>query len=123
MARTFSIGRSENISWRQRRLSYSGWAGARANLGVDWGFLLCATWAKDLGACLGTWGLVAIFAGVSLTVAVLAGGGGKGALDTTGAGVGTFWEGTERLVKEGTLSLPLLFLLVTVVKRASFTAG
>jgi len=72
MARTFSIGRSKNISRRQRRLSYSGWAGARANLGVDWGFLLCAAWAKDLEAYLGTWGLVAIFVGVGLTVAVLA---------------------------------------------------
>ena len=66
---------------------------------------------------------MATFAGVGLTVAVLAGGGGKGALDTTGAGVGTFWEGAERLVEEETLSLPLLFLLVTVVKGASFTAG
>jgi len=28
--------------------------------------------------------------GVGLTVAVLAGGGGEDALDTTGAGVGTF---------------------------------
>jgi len=66
---------------------------------------------------------VATFAGVGLAVAVLAGGGGGGALDTTGAGVGTFWEGTERLVEGGILPLPLLFLLVTVVKGASSTAG
>jgi len=72
---------------------------------------------------LGAWGLVATFAGVSLVVAVLAGGGGGGALDTTGAGVGTFWEGAEGLVEEGTLPLLLLFLLVTVVKGASSTAG
>ena len=90
---------------------------------MDWGFLLRAAWAKDLGACLGTWGLVATFAGVGLTVAVLAGGGGGGALDTTGAGVGTFWEGIEGLVEKGTLPLPLLFLLVTVMKGASSTAG
>jgi len=56
-------------------------------------------------------------------VAVLAGGGGGGALDTTGTGVGTFWEGAERLVEEETLPLPLLFLLVTIVKGASSTAG
>jgi len=72
---------------------------------------------------LGTWGLVATFARVGLAVAVLAGGGGGGALDTTGVGVGTFWESAERLVEGGTLPLPLLFLLVTVVKGASFTAG
>jgi len=72
---------------------------------------------------LGTWGLVATFAGVGLVVAVLAGGGGGGALDTTRAGVGTFWEGAEELVEEGTLPLLLLFLLVTVVKGASSTAG
>jgi len=90
---------------------------------VDWGFPLRAAWAKDLDACLGAWGLVATFAGVGLTVVVLAGGGGEGALDTTGAGVGAFWEGAERLVEGETLFLPLLFLLVTVVKRASFTAG
>jgi len=71
---------------------------------------------------LDTWGLVATFAGVGLAVAVLAGGGG-GALDTTGVGVGTFWEGAERLVEGGTLPLPLLFLLVTIVKGASSTAG
>ena len=68
---------------------------------------------------MGTWGLVATFAGVGLVVAVLAGRGGGGALDTTGARVGTFWEGAEGLVEEGTLPLPLLFLLVTVVKGAS----
>jgi len=90
---------------------------------VDWRFLLRAAWAKDLGACLGAWGLVATFAGVGLAVAVLAGGGGGGALDTTGAGVGTFWEGTEELVGGGTLPLLLLFLLVTVVKGASSTAS
>jgi len=90
---------------------------------VDWGFPLRAAWAKDLDACLGAWGLVATFAGVGLMVAVLAGGGGGGALDTTGAGVGTFWEGAERLVEGGTLPLPLFFLLVTVVKGASSTAG
>ena len=90
---------------------------------MDWGFPLCAAWAKDLGACLGAWGLVATFAGVGLAVAVLAGGGGGGALDTTGAGVGTFWEGAEELVGRGTLPLPLLFLLVIVVKGASSTAG
>jgi len=61
--------------------------------------------------------------GVGLVVAVLAGGGGAGALDTTGAGVGTFWEGAERLVEGETLPLPLLFLLVTVVKGASSTAS
>ena len=71
---------------------------------------------------LGAWGLVATFAGVGLAVAVLAGGGGGGALDTTGAEVGTFWEGAEGLVEGGTLPLPLLFLLVTVVKGASSTA-
>jgi len=57
---------------------------------VDWGFLLQAAWAKDLGACLDAWGLVATFVGVGLMVAVLAGGDREGALDTTGAGVGTF---------------------------------
>jgi len=72
---------------------------------------------------LGTWGLVATFAGVGLTVAVLAGRDGGGALDTTRARVGTFWEGAVRLVEGGTLLLPLLFLLVTVVKGASSTAG
>jgi len=66
---------------------------------------------------------VATFTGVGLAVAVLAGGGGGGALDTTGTGVGTFWEGAERLVEGGTLPLPLGFLLVTVVKGASSTAG
>jgi len=65
---------------------------------------------------------VATFIGVGLAVAVLA-GGGRGALDTTGVGVGTFWEGAERLVEERTLSLLLLFLLVTVIKEASSTAG
>jgi len=72
---------------------------------------------------LGAWGLVATFVGVSLVVAVLAGGGGGGALDTTGALVGMFREGAERLVERGTLPLPLLFLLVTVVKGASSTSG
>jgi len=90
---------------------------------VDWGFPLRATWAKDLGAYLGAWDLVAIFAGVGLAVAVLASEGRGGALDTTGAGVGMFWEGVERLVEGETLPLPLLFLLVTVVKGASSTAG
>jgi len=90
---------------------------------VDWGFPLRAAWAKDLGIYLGAWGLVATFVGVGLVVAVLAGGGGGGALDTTGAGVDTFWEGAERLVEGGTLPLLLLFLLVTVVKGASSTAG
>jgi len=66
---------------------------------------------------------VATFVGVGLVVAVLAGRGGGGALDTTRAGVGMFWEGAEGLVEEGTLPLPLLFLLVTVVKGASSTAG
>jgi len=60
---------------------------------------------------------------VGLAVAVLVGGGEEGALDTTRAGVGMFWEGTERLVEGGTLPLPLLFLLVIVVKGASSTAG
>ena len=78
---------------------------------------------KNLGACLDTWNLVATFVGVGLAAAVLAGEGGGGALDTTRVGVGTFWEGAKRLVEGGTLPLPLLFLLVTVVKRASFTAG
>ena len=78
---------------------------------------------KDLGACLGAWGLVATFAGVGLTVAVLTGRGRGGALNTTGAGVSTFWEGAERLVEGGTLPLLLVFLLVTVVKGASSTAG
>jgi len=45
---------------------------------------------KDLGPCLGAWGLVATFVGVGLVVAVLAGGGRGGTLDTTGAKVGTF---------------------------------
>ena len=85
--------------------------------------LQCAAWAKNLDACLGTWGLVATFAGVGLAVAILAGEGGGGALNTTGVGVGTFWEGVERLVEGETLPLPLLFLLVTVVKGASSTAG
>ena len=62
--------------------------------------------------------------GVGLAVVVLVGGGGRGgALDTTGAGVGTFWEGAEGLVERRTLPLSLLFLLVTVVKGASSTAG
>ena len=66
---------------------------------------------------------MATFTEVGLAVAVLAGGGEGGALDTTGARVGTFWEGAEGLVEGGTLPLPLLFLLVTVVKEASSTAG
>jgi len=66
---------------------------------------------------------MATFAGVGLAITVLAGGGKRGALDTTGAGVATFWEGAERLVERGTLPLLLLFLLVTVVKGASSTAG
>jgi len=90
---------------------------------VDWGFPLQAAWAKDLGVCLDVWGLVATFAEVGLAVAVLACGGGGGTLDTTGAGVGMFWEGAERLVEGETLPLPLLFLLVTVVKGASSTVG
>ena len=90
---------------------------------MDWEFLLCATWAKDLGAYLGAWNLVATFARVGLMVAILVSRGGKDALDTTRAEVGTFWEGAKRLVEEGTLLLLLLFLLVTVVKRASSTAG
>ena len=61
--------------------------------------------------------------GVGLAVAVLAGGGGEGALDTTRIGVGMFWEGVEGLVEEGTLLLSLVFLLVTVVKRAFSIAG
>ena len=61
--------------------------------------------------------------GVGLVVAVLAGGGGGGTLDTTEAEVGMFWEGAGGLVEEGTLPLPLCFLLVTVVKGAPFTAG
>ena len=69
------------------------------------------------------WGLVTTFTGVGLVVAVLAGGGGGGALDTTGAGVGMFWKGAAELVGGGTLPLPLLFLLVTVVKGASSTAS
>ena len=72
---------------------------------------------------MGAWGLVATFTGVGLTVAVLAGRGGGGALNTTRAGVGMFWKDAEGLVEEETLPLPLLFLLVTVVKGASFTAG
>jgi len=90
---------------------------------VDWGFPLRTAWAKDLGACLGAWGLVATFLEMGLAVAILAGRGRGGALDTTRAGVGTFWEGAEELVGEGTLPLPLLFLLVTVVKGAFSTAG
>jgi len=90
---------------------------------VDWEFLLHATWAKDLGAYLGIWDLVTTFAEVGLVVAILAGRGRGGTLDTTGIGVGMFWEGAERLVEGETLSLPLLFLLVTVVKGTSFTAG
>ena len=72
---------------------------------------------------MGAWSLVATFVRVGLAVAVLAGGSGEGALDTTGAEVDTFWEGAEGLVEGGTLPLPLLFLLVTVVKGASSTAG
>jgi len=60
---------------------------------------------------------------MGLIVAILAGGGGGGTLDTTRVGVGTFWEGAEGLVEGGTLSLPLVFLLVTVVKGVSFIAG
>ena len=60
---------------------------------------------------------------MGLVVAVLAGRGGGGALETTGARVGTFWKGAEELVEEGTLLLPLVFLLVTVVKRAFSTAS
>ena len=59
--------------------------------------------------------------GVGLIVAKMA--NGRGALDTTGAEVGTFWKGAEGLVEEETLPLPLLFLLVTIVKRTSSTAG
>ena len=61
--------------------------------------------------------------GVGLTVAILAGRDGGGALNITGAEVGTFWEGVEGLVEGGTLPLPLVFLLVTVVKGASSTAS
>jgi len=78
---------------------------------------------KKTTSRLGTWGLVATFMGVGLAVAVLAGGGEEDALNTTRAGVGMFWEGTERLVEGETLSLPLFFLLVIVVKDASSTAG
>ena len=60
---------------------------------------------------------------MGLAVAVLAGRGRGGTLNTIGAGVGMFWEGAERLVEGGTLPLSLLFLLVIVVKGASFTAG
>ena len=67
--------------------------------------------------------MVATFAGVGLTIAVLVGGGGGGTLDTTEAGVGTFWKGAEGLVEGGTLPLPLVFLLVTIVKGACSTAG
>ena len=56
-------------------------------------------------------------------VVVLAGGDEGGTLNTTRAGVGTFWEGAERLVKGETLPLPLCFVLVTVVKGASSTTG
>ena len=66
---------------------------------------------------------MATFAGVGLTVVVLAGEGGEDTLDTTGAGVDMFWEGVKGLVKRGTLPLPLVFLLVTIVKRAFFTAS
>jgi len=41
---------------------------------------------------------VATFTEVGLMVAVLAGRGGGGALDTTRVGVGMFWKGTEGLV-------------------------
>jgi len=61
--------------------------------------------------------------GVGLVVVVLAGGDEGGTLNTTRAGVGTFWEGAERLVKGETLPLPLCFVLVTVVKGASSTTG
>jgi len=61
--------------------------------------------------------------GVGLIVAILASRGGGGALDTTGAGVDTFWKGTEKLVEGGTLPLSLCFVLVIVVKRASSTAS
>ena len=56
-------------------------------------------------------------------VVVLAGEDGGDALDTTRAEISTFWEGTEGLVKRGTLPLPLFFLLVTVVKGAFFTVS
>jgi len=84
---------------------------------MDWEFPLWAAWAKDLGACLGAWGLVGLMA------AVVAGGGEEGTLDTTGVGVGTFWKGAEGLVERQTLPPPLFFLLVTVVKRAFSTTG
>ena len=76
---------------------------------MDWGFPLRTAWAKDLGACLGAWGLVAIFPEMGLAVAVLAGGGRGGALDTTRAGVGTFWEGAEELVEKGLCPCPCSF--------------
>jgi len=66
---------------------------------------------------------VATFARVGLMVTVLAGRGEEGTLDTTRAKVGMFWKGIEGLVEEGTLPLFLLFLLVIVVKGASFTAS
>jgi len=66
---------------------------------------------------------VATFTEMGLAVVVLAGGDRRGTLDTTGAGAGMFWEGAEGLVERETLPLPLVFLLVTVVKRASSTAG
>jgi len=56
-------------------------------------------------------------------VAVLASRDRESALNTTRAGVGTFWKGAEGLVEEGTLLLPLVFLLVTVVKGASSTVS
>ena len=60
---------------------------------------------------------------MGLTVAILAGWGGGGTLETTIAGEDMFWEGAGVLVKEEDLSLPLPFLLVTVVKEAFSTTG
>jgi len=61
--------------------------------------------------------------GVSLTLAVLAGWERRGTLETTVAGGDIFWEDTGVLVEGKGLFLPLLFLLVIVVKRASSTSG
>ena len=87
---------------------------------MSWVFPLRAAWAKDLGAALDAWGLVATFAVVGLAAAVFAGWRRRGGILDTTAGIagGAFWE-EEGLVAEGTLPLALRFLLVTVVKGVS----
>ena len=60
---------------------------------------------------------------MDLAVAVLAGWEEESALETTIVSEGTFLEDTGVLVEKKGLFLPLLFLLVTIVKRASSTTS